>query len=110
MVVKEINDAGGLLDGRWRLFIEDTPPRGFRETKSVLLQFPQTYFSATRLISCWVVSRGSNAQCDQDVSSRAAKRLYIYIPPLYEGKECNSLPVRTGPTPAASLATNSSHG
>ncbi len=94
MVIKQINDAGGLLGRPIELFIEDTASNEAVAVGNVrkLIQRDKV-----DLVIGGITSSMRNAIKDVIVSR--GKTLYIY-PQLYEGKECTPNLFCTGPTPA----------
>jgi branched-chain amino acid transport system substrate-binding protein len=94
MVVKQINDAGGLLGRPLELFIEDTASNEAVAVGNVrkLIQRDKV-----DVVLGGITSSMRNAIKDVIVSR--GKTLYIY-PQLYEGKECTPYLFNTGPTPA----------
>src|SRR5580700_165380 len=94
MVVKEINDAGGLLGRPLELFIEDTA-----SNESVAVGNVRKLIQRDKvdLVLGGITSSMRNAIKDPIVAR--GKTLYIY-PQLYEGKECTPYLFCTGPTPA----------
>jgi ABC-type branched-subunit amino acid transport system substrate-binding protein len=94
MVVRQINDRGGLLGRSIELFIEDTASNDTIAVGSVrkLIQRDKV-----DLVIGGVTSSMRNAIKDEIISR--GKTLYIY-PQLYEGKECTPYLFCTGPTPA----------
>src|SRR6202171_6345772 len=99
MVVKEINDAGGLLGRPLELFIEDTASNEAVAVGNVrkLIQRDKV-----DLVLGGITSSMRNAI--KDVIVARGKTLYIY-PQLYEGKECTPYLFCTGPTPAQQCDT-----
>src|SRR6202166_5281435 len=94
MVVKEINDAGGLLGRPLELFIEDTA-----SNESVAVGNVRKLIQRDKvdMVLGGITSSMRNAIKDPIVAR--GKTLYIY-PQLYEGKECTPFLFCTGPTPA----------
>ena len=94
MVIKEINDAGGLLGRPLELFIEDTA-----SNESVAVGNVRKLIQRDKvdLVLGGITSSMRNAI--KDVIVARGKTLYIY-PQLYEGKECTPYLFCTGPTPA----------
>ena len=94
MVIKEINDAGGLLGRPLELFIEDTA-----SNESVAVGNVRKLIQRDKvdLVLGGITSSMRNAI--KDVIVTRGKTLYIY-PQLYEGKECTPYLFCTGPTPA----------
>src|SRR4249919_3729376 len=99
MVVKEINDAGGLLGRPLELFIEDTA-----SNESVAVPNVRKLIQRDKvdLVLGGITSSMRNAIKDAIVNR--GKTLYIY-PQLYEGKECTPYLFCTGPTPAQQCDT-----
>lgn len=94
MVIKDINDAGGLLGRPLELFIEDTA-----SNESVAVGNVRKLIQRDKvdLVLGGVTSSMRNAI--KDVIVARGKTLYIY-PQLYEGKECTPYLFCIGPTPA----------
>jgi len=94
MVIKEINDAGGLLGRPLELFIEDTA-----SNESVAVGNVRKLIQRDKvdLVLGGITSSMRNAI--KDVIVARGKTLYIY-PQLYEGQECTPFIYCTGPTPA----------
>jgi branched-chain amino acid transport system substrate-binding protein len=94
MVIKEMNDAGGLLGRPLELHIEDTA-----SNESVAVGNVRKLIQREKvdLVIGGITSSMRNAIKDVIVSR--GKTLYIY-PQLYEGKECTPYLFCTGPTPA----------
>jgi ABC-type branched-subunit amino acid transport system substrate-binding protein len=94
MVVKDINNAGGILGRPIELFIVDTASDESVAVANVrrLIQRDQV-----DLVLGGITSSMRNAI--KDVIVTHGKRLYIY-PEQYEGKECTPYIFCTGPTPA----------
>ncbi|MGO3927584.1 substrate-binding protein [Rhodopseudomonas pseudopalustris] len=94
MVLKQINDAGGLLGRPLELYIEDTASNEAVAVGNVrkLIQRDKV-----DLVLGGITSSMRNAI--KDVIVARGKTLYIY-PQLYEGKECTPNLFCTGPTPA----------
>jgi branched-chain amino acid transport system substrate-binding protein len=94
MVIKEMNDAGGLLGRPLELFIEDTA-----SNESVAVGNVRKLIQRDKvdLVLGGITSSMRNAI--KDVIVARGKTLYIY-PQLYEGKECTPNLFCTGPTPA----------
>jgi branched-chain amino acid transport system substrate-binding protein len=91
MVVKQINDAGGLLGRPLELYIEDTA-----SNESVAVGNVRKLIQREKvdLVLGGITSSMRNAIKDVIVSR--GKTLYIY-PQLYEGKECTPYLFCTGP-------------
>src|ERR1700721_171850 len=94
MVIKEINDAGGLLGRPLELFIEDPASN---ETVAVGNVRKLIQRDKVDLVLGGITSSMRNAI--KDVIVARGKTLYIY-PELYEGGECTPYLFCTGPTPA----------
>jgi ABC-type branched-subunit amino acid transport system substrate-binding protein len=94
MVVKDINNAGGILGRPVELFIEDTASNESIAVGNVrkLVQRDQV-----DVVLGGITSSMRNAI--KDVIVTRGKTLYIY-PQQYEGRECTSYIFCTGPTPA----------
>lgn len=94
MVIKQINDAGGLLGRPLELHIEDTASNEAVAVGNVrkLIQREKV-----DVVLGGITSSMRNAI--KDVIVARGKTLYIY-PQLYEGKECTPYLFNTGPTPA----------
>src|ERR1700675_3401333 len=94
MVIKEINDSGGLLGRPLELFIEDTA-----SNESVAVGNVRKLIQRDKvdMVLGGITSSMRNAIKDPIVAR--GKTLYIY-PQLYEGKECTPFLFCTGPTPA----------
>ncbi len=94
MVIKEINDAGGLLGRPLELYIEDTASNEAVAVGNVrkLIQRDKVDLTLGGITS-------SMRNAIKDVIVSRGKTLYIY-PQLYEGKECTPYLFCTGPTPA----------
>jgi len=94
MVIKELNDAGGLLGRPLELFIEDTA-----SNESVAVGNVRKLIQRDKvdMVLGGITSSMRNAIKDPIVAR--GKTLYIY-PQLYEGKECTPYLFCTGPTPA----------
>src|SRR5262245_1011351 len=99
MVIKEINDAGGLLGRPIELYIEDTAPN-----ESVAVGNVRKLIQRDKvdMVLGGITSSMRNAIKDPIVVR--GKTLYIY-PQLYEGKECTPYLFCTGPTPAQQCDT-----
>ena len=94
MVIKELNDAGGLLGRPLELYIEDTA-----SNESVAVGNVRKLIQRDKvdMVLGGITSSMRNAIKDPIVAR--GKTLYIY-PQLYEGKECTPFLFCTGPTPA----------
>jgi ABC-type branched-subunit amino acid transport system substrate-binding protein len=94
MVVKDINDAGGVLGRPLELHIEDTASN---ESMAVANVRKLIQRDKVDVVLGGITSSMRNAI--KDVIVTRGKTLYIY-PQLYEGKECTPYLFCTGPTPA----------
>ncbi|MGA2344039.1 MAG: ABC transporter substrate-binding protein [Steroidobacteraceae bacterium] len=94
MVVKEINDAGGLLGRPIELLIEDTATN-----ESVAVGNVRKLIQRDKVDMVLGAITSSMRNAIKDVIVARGKTLYIY-PQLYEGKECTPYLFCTGPTPA----------
>jgi branched-chain amino acid transport system substrate-binding protein len=94
MVIKDINDKGGLLGRPIELHIEDTASN---EAVAVGNVRKLVQRDKVDMVLGGVTSSMRNAIKDPIVTR--GKTLYIY-PQLYEGKECTPYIFCTGPTPA----------
>src|ERR1700685_2267851 len=94
MVVKEINDAGGLLGRPLELFIEDTA-----SNEAVAVGNVRKLIQRDKVDMVLGAITSSMRNAIKDVIVARGKTLYIY-PQLYEGKECTPDLFCTGPTPA----------
>jgi branched-chain amino acid transport system substrate-binding protein len=94
MVVKDVNDAGGILGRPIELFIEDTASN---ESVAVANVRKLIQRDKVDLVVGGITSSMRNAI--KDVIVTRGKTLYIY-PELYEGRECTPYLFCTGPTPA----------
>lgn len=94
MVIKEINEAGGILGRPIDLYIEDTA-----SNESIAVGNVRKLIQRDKvdLVLGGVTSSMRNAIKDPIVAR--GKTLYIY-PELYEGKECTPYLFCSGPTPA----------
>ncbi|MGY4313624.1 substrate-binding protein [Bradyrhizobium sp. JR3.5] len=94
MVIKEINDNGGLLGRPIELYFEDTA-----SNESIAVGNVRKLIQRDKvdLVLGGVTSSMRNAIKDPIVAR--GKTLYIY-PELYEGRECTPYLFCTGPTPA----------
>src|SRR6202011_3908025 len=94
MVVKEINDSGGLLGRPLELFIEDTA-----SNESVAVGNVRKLIQRDKVDLVLGGVTSSMRIPIKDVIVARGKTLYIY-PQLYEGRECTPYIFCTGPTPA----------
>jgi ABC-type branched-subunit amino acid transport system substrate-binding protein len=94
MLVKQINDAGGLLHRPIELLIEDTA-----SNESVAIGNVRKRIQRDKVDVVLGGITSSMRNAIKDVIVARGKTLYIY-PQLYEGKECTPLLFCTGPTPA----------
>ena len=94
MVVKDINDAGGILGRPIELFIVDTASN---ETVAVTNVHRLLQRDKVNVVLGGITSAMRNAI--KDVIVTRGKTLYIY-PQQYEGKECTPYLFCTGPVPA----------
>lgn len=94
MVIKEINESGGLLGRPLELYIEDTASNESIAVGNVRKLIQRDHVD---MVLGGMTSSMRNAIKDQIVTR--GKTLYIY-PELYEGKECTPYLFCTGPTPA----------
>src|SRR5580704_2902582 len=94
MVVKDINNTGGILGRPVELFIEDTASN---ETVAVGNVRKLIQRDKVDVVLGGITSSMRNAI--KDVIVARGKTLYIY-PELYEGSECTPYLFCTGPTPA----------
>jgi ABC-type branched-subunit amino acid transport system substrate-binding protein len=94
MVVKEINDAGGLLGRPLELYVEDTA-----SNESVAVGNVRKLIQRDKVDVVLGGVTSSMRNAIKDVIVSRGKTLYIY-PQLYEGKECTPYLFCTGPTPA----------
>src|SRR6202790_1985206 len=94
MVVKDINDAGGILGRPLGLFIEDTA-----SNESIAVGNVRKLIQRDKVdvVLGGITSAMRNAI--KDVIVTRGKTLYIY-PQQYEGRECTPYIFCTGPTPA----------
>src|SRR5712691_863360 len=93
MVVKDINNAGGILGRPIELFIEDTASN---EAVAVANVRKLIQRNKVDVVLGGITSSMRNAI--KDVIVARGKTLYIY-PELYEGRECTPYIFCTGPTP-----------
>jgi ABC-type branched-subunit amino acid transport system substrate-binding protein len=94
MVIKEINDGGGLLGRPLELLIEDTA-----SNESVAVGNVRKLIQRDKVDMVLGGITSSMRNAIKDVIVARGKTLYIY-PQLYEGKECTPYLFCTGPTPA----------
>src|SRR5215475_9328316 len=94
MVVKDINNAGGILARPIELFIVDTA-----STESVAVGNVRRLIQRDRVHVVLGGITSSMRNAIKDVIVTRGKTLYIY-PEQYEGKECTPYLFCTGPTPA----------
>src|SRR5215813_4125004 len=94
MVVKDINDAGGILGRPIELFIVDTA-----SNESVAIANVRRLIQRDKVDMVLGGITSSMRNAIKDVIVTRGKTLYIY-PQLYEGKECTPYLFCTGPTPA----------
>jgi urea transport system substrate-binding protein len=94
MVVKDINDAGGVLGRPLALFIEDTA-----SNESVAVANVRKLIQRDKVDVVLGGITSSMRNAIKDVIVTRGKTLYIY-PQLYEGQECTPNLFCTGPTPA----------
>lgn len=94
MVVKDINNAGGILGRPLELFIEDTA-----SNESVAVANVRKLIQRDKVDVVLGGITSSMRNAIKDVIVARGKTLYIY-PQLYEGRECTPYIFCTGPTPA----------
>src|SRR5262244_1291382 len=94
MVVKDINNAGGILGRPIELFIVDTA-----SNESVAIANVRRLIQRDKVDVVLGGITSSMRNAIKDVIVTRGKTLYIY-PQLYEGKECTPYILCTGPTPA----------
>src|SRR6476620_2548574 len=94
MVVKDINDAGGILGRPIELSIVDTA-----STESVAVANVRRLIQRDKVDVVLGGITSSMRNAIKDVIVTRGKTLYIY-PEQYEGKECTPFIFCTGPTPA----------
>jgi len=94
MVVKDINNAGGILDRPIELFSVDTA-----STESVAVANVRRLIQRDKVDVVLGGITSSMRNAIKDVIVTHGKTLYIY-PEQYEGKECTPHIFCTGPTPA----------
>jgi ABC-type branched-subunit amino acid transport system substrate-binding protein len=94
MVVKQINETGGLLGRQLQLFVEDTASN---EAVAIGNVRKLTQRDKVDVVLGGIASSMRNAI--KDVVVTKGRTLYIY-PQLYEGRECTPYVFCTGPTPA----------
>src|SRR5262250_3203229 len=94
MVMKDVNNAGGILDRPIELFIIDTA-----SNESVAIANVRRLIQRDKVDVVLGGITSSMRNAIKDVIVTRGKTLYIY-PQLYEGKECTPYLFCTGPTPA----------
>jgi ABC-type branched-subunit amino acid transport system substrate-binding protein len=94
MMVKDINNAGGILGRPIELFIEDTA-----SNESVAIANVRKLIQRDKVDVVLGGITSSMRNAIKDVIVARGKTLYIY-PQLYEGRECTPYIFCTGPTPA----------
>jgi urea transport system substrate-binding protein len=94
MVVKDINDKGGILGRPLELFIEDTA-----SNESVAVANVRKLIQRDKVDVVFGGITSSMRNAIKDVIVTRGRTLYIY-PQLYEGRECTPYIFCTGPTPA----------
>jgi ABC-type branched-subunit amino acid transport system substrate-binding protein len=94
MVVKDINNTGGLLGRPLELFIVDTA-----SNESVAVANVRRLIQRDKVDVVLGGITSSMRNAIKDVIVTRGKTLYIY-PQLYEGRECTPYIFCTGPTPA----------
>ena len=94
LVVKRINDGGGVLGRPLELLIEDTA-----SNESVAVANVRKLIQRDKVDVVLGGITSSMRNAIKDVIVTRGKTLYIY-PQLYEGKECTPYLFCTGPTPA----------
>ncbi|SFQ04501.1 branched-chain amino acid transport system substrate-binding protein [Bradyrhizobium sp. Ghvi] len=94
MIIKEINNAGGLLGRPLELYIEDTA-----SNESVAVGNVRKLIQRDKVDMVLGGITSSMRNAIKDPITARGKTLYIY-PQLYEGKECTPYVFCTGPTPA----------
>jgi ABC-type branched-subunit amino acid transport system substrate-binding protein len=94
LVVKDLNDAGGVLGRPLELHIEDTA-----SNESVAVANVRKLIQRDKVDVVLGGITSSMRNAIKDVIVTRGKTLYIY-PQLYEGKECTPYLFCTGPTPA----------
>ena len=94
LVVKDVNDAGGVLGRPLELHIEDTA-----SNESVAVANVRKLIQRDKVDVVLGGITSSMRNAIKDVIVTRGKTLYIY-PQLYEGKECTPYLFCTGPTPA----------
>ena len=94
MVVKDINDAGGILGRPIELFIADTA-----STESVAVGNVRRLIQRDKVDVVLGGITSSMRNAIKDVIVTRGRTLYIY-PEQYEGKECTPYLFCTGPVPA----------
>ncbi|UPT86968.1 substrate-binding protein [Bradyrhizobium barranii subsp. apii] len=99
LLVKQINDAGGLLGRPVELYVEDTASD---EATAVVAARKLVMQHKVHVVLGGILS--STRVSMRDVIAGRGKGLYIY-PQLYEGGECTPYVYCTGPTPAQQCDT-----
>jgi ABC-type branched-subunit amino acid transport system substrate-binding protein len=94
MVVKDINNAGGILGQPIELFIEDTA-----SNESVAVANVRKLIQRDKVDVVLGGITSSMRNAIKNIIVARGKTLYIY-PQLYEGRECTPYIFCTGPTPA----------
>jgi ABC-type branched-subunit amino acid transport system substrate-binding protein len=94
MVIKDINNAGGILGRPIELFIEDTA-----SNESVAVANVRKLIQRDKVDVVLGGITSSMRNAIKDVIVARGKTLYIY-PQQYEGRECTPYIFCTGPTPA----------
>jgi ABC-type branched-subunit amino acid transport system substrate-binding protein len=94
LVVKEINDKGGVLGRPLELYIEDTA-----SNESVAVANVRKLIQRDKVDVVFGGITSSMRNAIKDVIVTRGRTLYIY-PQLYEGKECTPFIYCSGPTPA----------
>jgi len=94
MVVKDINNAGGILGRPIELFVVDTA-----SNESVAIANVRRLIQRDKVDVVLGGITSSMRNAIKDVIVTRGKTLYIY-PQLYEGRECTPYIFCTGPTPA----------
>src|SRR6516164_8680036 len=94
MVVKDVNDAGGILGRPIELFIVDTA-----SDESVAVANVRRLIQRDKVDVVLGGITSSDRKSIKDAIVTRGKTLYIY-PEQYEGKECTPYLFCTGPTPA----------
>jgi len=94
MVVKQINETGGLLGRQLQLLVEDTA-----SNEAVAIGNVRKLIQRDKVDVVLGGIASSMRNAIKDVVVARGKTLYIY-PQLYEGRECTPYVFCTGPTPA----------